>query len=599
MSLPSTAPPHARNPAIAPLSLVAALVLAALASWPRANAVWTTGAYFDSDDAMRMVQVRDLLAGQGWFDMTARRLDPTSGGVFMHWSRIVDAPLAALVKFFGLLFAPEQAERAARLAFPLALQGLLYFAAGTAARALLGGKTVLPAIVMMFLGGVMFGQFQPGRIDHHAPQIVLLMAATGAMIAAMDMRRPRWAMAAGALLALSMAISLENLHFIAIFCAAPALVFVARGAQARPLLLSFALGLGVGALAFYAASVAPRRWGEAYCDALSAPQMTLVAGVVVALASLAALSGKFPTPFARFVAAAFAGAAALGVYIAAYPACLGDPLAATDPLVRELWLSRVHEAMSLRKLAVRDLGEAAMLAAPTLFGLTAACGLAWRTDGEARARWLFLAALVAVGFAVGAWQIRAFSSVLPLAGLAWVGGALALAERGRARHELLGGPLALALLLMLASPFVWALGASESEAAPGGAPGVSKAACLASERIAALDALPPGLALTAIDLGPYLLERTRHSTLAGPYHRDNHGNRAALEIWTGPAESAAPRLRALGVRYVFFCPGLIDDARDAPQGSLAAVLRDKAPPAGLRPQPLAAGPLATYVIAAE
>ena len=72
----------------------------------------------DTDDAMRMVQVRDLLAGQGWYDMTQWRLD-APGGVFMHWSRIIDIPLVLLLKFFGFFLAPEQAERATRIAFPV------------------------------------------------------------------------------------------------------------------------------------------------------------------------------------------------------------------------------------------------------------------------------------------------------------------------------------------------------------------------------------------------------------------------------------------------------------------------------------------------
>src|SRR3546814_19680521 len=46
----------------------------------------------DTDDAMRMAQVRDLLAGQGWWDLTQYRVNPADGGVLMHWSRIVDAP---------------------------------------------------------------------------------------------------------------------------------------------------------------------------------------------------------------------------------------------------------------------------------------------------------------------------------------------------------------------------------------------------------------------------------------------------------------------------------------------------------------------------
>ena len=53
--------------------------------------------YPDPDDVLRMVQVRDLLAGQGWFDLTQHRLDAPAGGVAMHWSRLVDLPLAGLI----------------------------------------------------------------------------------------------------------------------------------------------------------------------------------------------------------------------------------------------------------------------------------------------------------------------------------------------------------------------------------------------------------------------------------------------------------------------------------------------------------------------
>src|SRR5260370_39180758 len=48
-----------------------------------------------TDDAMRLVEVRDLIAGQAWFDLAQHRLDPP--GVSMHWSRVIDAPLAALI----------------------------------------------------------------------------------------------------------------------------------------------------------------------------------------------------------------------------------------------------------------------------------------------------------------------------------------------------------------------------------------------------------------------------------------------------------------------------------------------------------------------
>jgi hypothetical protein len=34
----------------------------------------------DMDDAMRLVQVREFLAGQGWFDLHEMRLGPPDGG---------------------------------------------------------------------------------------------------------------------------------------------------------------------------------------------------------------------------------------------------------------------------------------------------------------------------------------------------------------------------------------------------------------------------------------------------------------------------------------------------------------------------------------
>ena len=61
---------------------------------------WTaisTYRFPDPDDTLRLVQVRDLLAGQSWFDVTQYRADAAGGGVPMHWSRLVDLPLAIVI----------------------------------------------------------------------------------------------------------------------------------------------------------------------------------------------------------------------------------------------------------------------------------------------------------------------------------------------------------------------------------------------------------------------------------------------------------------------------------------------------------------------
>ena len=70
------------------------------------------GQSLSTDDAMRLVQVRDLLAGQSWFDLTQYRLSPPDG-VAMHWSRLIDLPIALLIRAGELVLAPALAERLA------------------------------------------------------------------------------------------------------------------------------------------------------------------------------------------------------------------------------------------------------------------------------------------------------------------------------------------------------------------------------------------------------------------------------------------------------------------------------------------------------
>src|SRR3974390_1013609 len=78
-------------PALVWLGLLLVRVIAALQD--------PAGLKLDSDDALRMAEVRDLLAGQSWFDLTQYRMTPPHG-VAMHWSRLIDAPLAGMILLF-------------------------------------------------------------------------------------------------------------------------------------------------------------------------------------------------------------------------------------------------------------------------------------------------------------------------------------------------------------------------------------------------------------------------------------------------------------------------------------------------------------------
>lgn len=66
----------------------------------------------DNDSMLRLVEIRDLIGGQGWFDLHQYRMGP-QGGFVMHWSRLVDAPIAAIIlvvsAFSGRLATGETA----------------------------------------------------------------------------------------------------------------------------------------------------------------------------------------------------------------------------------------------------------------------------------------------------------------------------------------------------------------------------------------------------------------------------------------------------------------------------------------------------------
>src|SRR3984893_18919108 len=72
----------------------------------------------DMDDAMRLVQVREFLAGRGWFDLHEMRLGPPDG-YDTHWSRLIDAGIAGLLLVFNGFTDTAFAERLARTIWPM------------------------------------------------------------------------------------------------------------------------------------------------------------------------------------------------------------------------------------------------------------------------------------------------------------------------------------------------------------------------------------------------------------------------------------------------------------------------------------------------
>lgn len=560
------------------LLIAIALGLGLVLSYARALDVWQKGTFFDSDDAMRLVQVRALLHGQGWFDLTAYRLDPPTG-VFMHWSRLIDLPLAVLIKLFSLVLPGEFAERAARLAFPLILQALLYWGMARIAKALIGPAAVIPVLVLTLLTGMEVGQFQPGRIHHSAPQITLSILMIASFLEALDPEKARRAAIAGVLAALSLAVGLEALPFILLLAALAAALWIWRGADIQKALGFFALGLGVALPLLYLATVGRAHWFDTFCDAYS--PVTFVPGMAGALVlgGLALATGRLPGWRARIAAGVLGGALVLGAALAVKPICFIDPYHGIDPLVRQIWLNNVVEGFPLRRLFAQDAGTVLILMGPVGLGLMASAVALIRERDLSRARWLTVMLMSVAAAALSFWMIRVTSFA---ALIACFGGAWCIVHLRAHLAETHWRSLA-ALAFCLVLPFStvgWALVVPTKMERNDWKEGTG---CLTSSAFAPLAQLPPGLIAGPIDAGSHLLAFTPHSVLAAPYHRDNDGNRTLLEAMLAPPEEARAILAAHHVTYVMICAGLGETkvlAARAPQG-LAAALNNNHVPAWL------------------
>ncbi|HMI39948.1 MAG TPA: AcrB/AcrD/AcrF family protein, partial [Sphingomicrobium sp.] len=268
----------------------------------------------DTDDNMRMSQVRDLLHGQDWFDLRQHKLDPPVGAN-IHWSRLVDLPLAGLILLFRPWIGGADAERAAVAIAPLLPYLLLIFSLSLTTRRLVDPRAYWLAIIALFFAGSTNGMFAPTRIDHHGWQLALVALA---MAGIADPKRARGGATVGLATALSLTIGLEMLIYLALGGIATVLMWIDDRDQRRRLAayaVTLAGGTALGFLGF--ASYANRL---PVCDALSPVWLSdaLVGGAL--MLGLAMLSpGRMPV---RLVMAAGAGLLIAGFHALMWPHCL-------------------------------------------------------------------------------------------------------------------------------------------------------------------------------------------------------------------------------------------------------------------------------------
>jgi hypothetical protein len=540
----------------------------------------------DTDDAMRLVAVRELVNGRGWWDQHFMRLQPPVG-LYSHWSRLVDGGLAAVYSLFALFQSPGQAERSLRLVWPLLwlLPGAWGMLALSKALARVPGRTdarresgvvaaaVVALGVLMISNMPIYGQFRPGRVDHHDVQIVLcILALAGAALG-----RVRGGILCGLATAIGLCVGLEALLFEAAIGAAVGLRYLIDG-RSRSGLLAYGLSLALGSIVFFGIQTPPWRWSVMACDALGA---NLLVGLALTGFGLAATARFLPSGDWRwrFLGLALTGVAAAGVYLGMHPDCLRGPFADVDPAIKPVWLNHVQEVRHWPAYLKRNPDLALAQAVPGLMGL-----MAWLWLGMKRepgrgldAGWVAMGLCLLLAMAA-TWTAIRMGSYLVWFALPPIAAFVADLSTRRVWGKWRGALLATLGLSLLFTPIAWTavavaiqgkgkpvkqvyakyIGNRINPPKPAKTAAKPKAprvpGCFETRPLVEMANMPAGLVLSETDMGPFILANTRMSALRAPYHRMSWGIMAGYRVLAAPAETAAAEARKLKIDYVLECP---------------------------------------------
>ncbi|PBC11003.1 polysaccharide biosynthesis protein GtrA [Mesorhizobium sp. WSM3859] len=532
----------------------------------------------DNDSMLRLVEVRDLLGGQSWFDLHQYRMG-TAGGFVMHWSRLVDAPLALLVMAFDALGASTAtAERAAQIIWPTALYGLTILVLMRASRRFAGANVAMPSLILSTAALFYLVIYSPGVIDHHNVQ--LLLTAAGLWLL---MEAPSWRPAgllSGICAGLTLAVGMETAPYVATLGVCAAVLFILNDKDRLP---ARGFGLGFAGVAFlvFVATIRPADWGVAQCDAFSSFQFAVAALSGFGLAIASALTPS--TTRARLVSMLALAAVVAAVAIVFFPQCLASPYAGMDERIRTYWLADVVEAQPFWSVAIH---QPKLMAARYVTPFIAMLLIGFQLRSRRLRREEMLAAiLLVVAFVVSLWQVRGstFSvafAVLPLS--AWIAKIRLRADTAPSWRLSTG--IVMAWLVSLNA--TWAGVAVAAQSVVQKAPQRINSdpdhavSCGKPGDFQYLAAMPATTVLASSNLGSGILMFTGHRALAGPYHRNVGGNLAMLDAFMGTPEIARAVIRREQVGLIAICRGNTEEISlglDAPKGLAAALLRGDLP----------------------
>jgi hypothetical protein len=528
----------------------------------------------DTDDNMRMMQVRALLHGQDWFDLRQYRMN-VPYGANIHWSRLVDLPIAGLILGLRPFLGGPGAERWAVGIAPLLPYLLLLFSVALTTRRLIDRRAFPFVLLAMFFAASTNGMFEPERIDHHGWQLALLALSISAIA---DPKRARGGVVLGISTALSLAIGLEMIIYLAILGVAVVLFWV-DDAEESERLRGYAVALGGGtALSFLVFASYDNR--SAVCDALSPVWLS---DALIGSAVMYGLTLLSPADWRKRLGLAIvAGLIIAGFHAVTWPHCL-QRLEGVSPEVDRLWLSHVKEARPFYRHGWRI---ATLIMALPATGLIGWGLLIWmrRKDREALRRVIGAAAPAVAATALLFWQTRTgpasqMMATIGCAALGWFLVPLAWNARNSV-VKVIGTVVAVCVAAGAAVPFLVGFIPEEKATPRGASIGRANALCGSLWGMRPVALQPKGIVFTFVDLGPRLITITHHDAITGPYHRNGEQIADVMNAFRGSADQAHRLITKYRSNYLLTCPNSSTTTifmSEAPKGFYGQLERGQVP----------------------
>jgi hypothetical protein len=550
------------------------LALSALLTYLSWDHVVNRGGW-DPDDQLRLVQLRDFLGGQPWFDNSQHRLNGLDGAP-MHWSRLIELPLALVIIITQPLFGQPVAEMIAGALVPLSCFGLVAFMLACVAERIGGRSAGLVAVVMTMVSPAISMQLRPMRIDHHGWQLVC---------AALSLWTLFWPSARNAGIAMGLAlavwlhISLEGAPATAAFFGFLGWRWIMDRAEGER--LSWTVGsFAIGSLAMFLGTQSAGFAAPNYCDTVSPAHITAI-GVAAAII-LPAARWLPDNSVLRLALVTLAGFAAGMMLLLAAPVCGKGAFATLDPLVRDYWYVRVSEGMPVwhQKWTI----AASLLGVP-LAGVAAWFALSNREGAPQRSALAITTVLLVYTLLLALVVFRAISVAtliaVPLVS-AWIA---ILFSRYRSEANALRRIATIALMILLLMPGIFIAQAAtlfspSTVAAEKAAERESAERCESIESVAALGALKNANIVAPFDIGPAILLTTPHRVLASSHHRNSQGMRDHIDIFRLPPAQSYPIVKRRQITHIISCSDEMEMkgyVKRNPEGLWAQLAKRNAP----------------------